>query len=161
MLFIIMPVAGLLFAAGVLASLYVPNGREVGHDHYHYKLEWLGRLRALGREIGGLLGRRGLDDAAMEEHAPKRFKQRQRDAAEQRVERISRRVHDPQRVSRRDELSSVAPPEMAGSGCDVDSRGAHEDRQNGNPWRCARFSPQRAQYHTPLSEGTVRQQMPG
>ena len=29
-----------------LASLYVPNGREVGHDHYHYKLEWLGRLRA-------------------------------------------------------------------------------------------------------------------
>lgn len=29
-----------------VASLYVPNGREVGHDHYHYKLEWLGRLRA-------------------------------------------------------------------------------------------------------------------
>lgn len=29
-----------------LASLYVPNGREVDHDHYHYKLEWLGRLRA-------------------------------------------------------------------------------------------------------------------
>ncbi|MEM7093950.1 MAG: exodeoxyribonuclease III [Actinomycetota bacterium] len=29
-----------------LASLYIPNGREVDHDHYHYKLEWLGRLRA-------------------------------------------------------------------------------------------------------------------
>ena len=29
-----------------IASLYVPNGREVGHDQYHYKLEWLGRLRA-------------------------------------------------------------------------------------------------------------------
>lgn len=29
-----------------VASLYVPNGREVGHDHYKYKLEWLGRLRS-------------------------------------------------------------------------------------------------------------------
>jgi len=29
-----------------LASLYIPNGREVGHEHYRYKLEWLGRLRA-------------------------------------------------------------------------------------------------------------------
>lgn len=27
-------------------SVYVPNGREVGHDHYHYKLGWLKRLRA-------------------------------------------------------------------------------------------------------------------
>ena len=26
-------------------SVYVPNGREVGHDHYHYKLGWLQRLR--------------------------------------------------------------------------------------------------------------------
>lgn len=26
-------------------SVYVPNGREVDHDHYHYKLAWLGRLR--------------------------------------------------------------------------------------------------------------------
>lgn len=26
-------------------SLYVPNGRELDHDHYHYKLDWLGRLR--------------------------------------------------------------------------------------------------------------------
>ncbi len=26
-------------------SIYVPNGREVGHDHYHYKLSWLSRLR--------------------------------------------------------------------------------------------------------------------
>jgi exodeoxyribonuclease-3 len=29
-----------------IGSLYVPNGREVGHDHYTYKLAWLGRLRA-------------------------------------------------------------------------------------------------------------------
>ena len=29
-----------------VASVYVPNGREVDHDHYHYKLDWLGRLRA-------------------------------------------------------------------------------------------------------------------
>ncbi len=27
-------------------SLYVPNGREVGHPHYDYKLEWLAALRA-------------------------------------------------------------------------------------------------------------------
>ncbi len=26
-------------------SVYVPNGREVGHEHYHYKLGWLDRLR--------------------------------------------------------------------------------------------------------------------
>lgn len=25
-------------------SVYVPNGREVDHDHYHYKLGWLARL---------------------------------------------------------------------------------------------------------------------
>ncbi len=25
-------------------SVYVPNGREVGHEHYHYKLSWLNRL---------------------------------------------------------------------------------------------------------------------
>lgn len=25
-------------------SLYVPNGREVGHEHYAYKLDWLGKL---------------------------------------------------------------------------------------------------------------------
>jgi exodeoxyribonuclease-3 len=29
-----------------VASVYVPNGRELDHDHYHYKLDWLGRLRA-------------------------------------------------------------------------------------------------------------------
>lgn len=28
-----------------VCSVYVPNGREVGHDHYRYKLDWLGRLR--------------------------------------------------------------------------------------------------------------------
>jgi exodeoxyribonuclease-3 len=27
-------------------SAYVPNGRAVGHEHYQYKLAWLGRLRA-------------------------------------------------------------------------------------------------------------------
>ncbi|MEW6909380.1 exodeoxyribonuclease III [Trueperella pyogenes] len=27
-------------------SLYVPNGRAVGDPHYHYKLEWLRRLKA-------------------------------------------------------------------------------------------------------------------
>jgi exodeoxyribonuclease-3 len=26
-------------------SVYVPNGREVGHEHYHYKLSWLARLK--------------------------------------------------------------------------------------------------------------------
>ena len=26
-------------------SLYVPNGREVGHEHYGYKLDWLAKLR--------------------------------------------------------------------------------------------------------------------
>jgi exodeoxyribonuclease-3 len=28
-----------------IASVYVPNGREVGADHYVYKLAWLARLR--------------------------------------------------------------------------------------------------------------------
>lgn len=33
--------------AGVrIGSVYVPNGRELDHDHYKYKLSWLGRLRA-------------------------------------------------------------------------------------------------------------------
>ncbi len=27
-------------------SVYVPNGREVGHEHFHYKLSWLDRLTA-------------------------------------------------------------------------------------------------------------------
>lgn len=32
--------------AGIrIACAYVPNGREVGHEHYHYKLSWLQRLR--------------------------------------------------------------------------------------------------------------------
>jgi len=31
-------------------SLYVPNGREIDHEHYAYKLEWLDRLRAAGRD---------------------------------------------------------------------------------------------------------------
>jgi exodeoxyribonuclease-3 len=29
-----------------VATVYVPNGRAVGHEHYHYKLRWLARLRA-------------------------------------------------------------------------------------------------------------------
>jgi len=29
-------------------SLYVPNGRELGHPHYDYKLAWLERLRQSG-----------------------------------------------------------------------------------------------------------------
>jgi exodeoxyribonuclease-3 len=29
-----------------VASAYIPNGREVGADHYQYKLRWLARLRA-------------------------------------------------------------------------------------------------------------------
>ncbi|HET6954793.1 MAG TPA: exodeoxyribonuclease III [Acidimicrobiales bacterium] len=29
-----------------VSSVYVPNGREVGSDHYAYKLRWLARLRA-------------------------------------------------------------------------------------------------------------------
>ena len=28
-----------------VVTVYVPNGREVGHEHYHYKLRWLARLR--------------------------------------------------------------------------------------------------------------------
>ncbi|MFC7375243.1 exodeoxyribonuclease III [Brachybacterium sp. GCM10030267] len=33
-------------------SLYVPNGRELGHPHYAYKLRWLDALRAEGeREL--------------------------------------------------------------------------------------------------------------
>ncbi|MFV1989932.1 MAG: exodeoxyribonuclease III [Acidimicrobiales bacterium] len=30
----------------IVTSVYVPNGREVGHDHYIYKLSWLERLVA-------------------------------------------------------------------------------------------------------------------
>lgn len=29
-------------------SLYIPNGREIGHPHYAYKLEWLAALRNMG-----------------------------------------------------------------------------------------------------------------
>jgi exodeoxyribonuclease III len=29
-----------------VATVYVPNGRAVGHEHYEYKLRWLGRLRS-------------------------------------------------------------------------------------------------------------------
>jgi exodeoxyribonuclease-3 len=30
-----------------VGSVYVPNGRELGHDHYAYKLAWLARLRGV------------------------------------------------------------------------------------------------------------------
>src|SRR3712207_2530689 len=30
-----------------VVSVYVPNGRVPGSDHYHYKLEWLASLREL------------------------------------------------------------------------------------------------------------------
>lgn len=30
-----------------LYSLYIPNGREVGHPHFHYKLAWLDQLATL------------------------------------------------------------------------------------------------------------------
>ena len=30
-------------------SLYTPNGREIGSDHYDYKLEWLANLAEQGR----------------------------------------------------------------------------------------------------------------
>lgn len=40
--------------AGVyVTSVYVPNGREVGSEHYHYKLEWLGKLREHLGVLGG------------------------------------------------------------------------------------------------------------
>lgn len=29
-------------------SLYIPNGREIGHPHFHYKLAWLAALREYG-----------------------------------------------------------------------------------------------------------------
>lgn len=36
-------------------SVYVPNGRELGHDHFHYKLDWLGALReTVSAEVGSL-----------------------------------------------------------------------------------------------------------
>ncbi len=43
------PEARLLWATcgGIrVASVYVPNGRSLDHEHYRYKLEWLGRLRS-------------------------------------------------------------------------------------------------------------------
>ncbi|WP_433893532.1 exodeoxyribonuclease III [Streptomyces sp. CA-111067] len=37
-----------------LWSVYVPNGREVGHPHYAYKLQWLEALRAaVASDAGG------------------------------------------------------------------------------------------------------------
>ncbi len=40
--------------AGVyVTSVYVPNGREVGSEHYRYKLEWLGKLKEHLGALGG------------------------------------------------------------------------------------------------------------
>ncbi|HET8620000.1 MAG TPA: exodeoxyribonuclease III [Acidimicrobiales bacterium] len=37
-----------------VSSVYVPNGRAVGTEHWHYKLRWLARLRAhVEAEAGG------------------------------------------------------------------------------------------------------------
>ena len=42
-----------------VSSVYVPNGREVGHDHFHYKLRWLARLRDHVVADGGVTAPRG------------------------------------------------------------------------------------------------------
>lgn len=31
-------------------SVYVPNGREIDHPHYHYKLDWMAALAQYGRQ---------------------------------------------------------------------------------------------------------------
>jgi exodeoxyribonuclease-3 len=41
---------GATFNGVRLWSLYVPNGREVGDPHFHYKLEWLDRLASNAAE---------------------------------------------------------------------------------------------------------------
>ncbi len=39
-------------------SIYVPNGREPGHDHYQYKLNWLGALEVtIGQELAAAQNR--------------------------------------------------------------------------------------------------------
>ena len=53
-------------------SVYVPNGREVDHDHYHYKLSWLGRLRR-APDRHHLAGRRGRRRRRLE-HRPDRHR---------------------------------------------------------------------------------------
>jgi exodeoxyribonuclease-3 len=41
-----------------VSSVYVPNGRAVGSEHWHYKLRWLARLRAhVAAECGAAPGR--------------------------------------------------------------------------------------------------------
>lgn len=40
-----------------VSSVYVPNGRAIGHEHFAYKLRWLGRLKAhLEADMAGLAG---------------------------------------------------------------------------------------------------------
>jgi len=43
-----------------VSSVYVPNGREVGHDHFHYKLRWLARLRDHVLADGGVTSPRAV-----------------------------------------------------------------------------------------------------
>ena len=42
-------ITGRAAAASRVVSVYVPNGRALDADHYHYKLRWLGRLRGARR----------------------------------------------------------------------------------------------------------------
>ena len=35
-----------------VSSVYVPNGRSLDHEHYQYKLDWMGRLRAHVAALG-------------------------------------------------------------------------------------------------------------
>jgi exodeoxyribonuclease-3 len=37
-----------------VSSVYVPNGRQVGHEQFHHKLRWLARLRAHVEAESGL-----------------------------------------------------------------------------------------------------------
>ena len=43
-----------------VSSVYVPNGRAVGHEQFHYKLRWLARLRAHVMADGGASGLRAV-----------------------------------------------------------------------------------------------------
>ncbi len=60
-------------------SVYVPNGREVGHDHYRYKLDWLAALRsavagdATGRRPFAVLGDYNIAPADEDVYDPAAF----------------------------------------------------------------------------------------
>ncbi|WP_058234580.1 exodeoxyribonuclease III [Devriesea agamarum] len=44
-------IGGLVAGSLRLWSLYVPNGREIDHPHYAYKLRWLDAIRAEGERL--------------------------------------------------------------------------------------------------------------